>query len=93
MRHILHCRTRIVLLLGLLLSRNCLVRRARSIKRPACDGIKWRAGPFDTSRILAAAISESQRAGERDTTRQAKSDDETLSQPDLLFSSSLVGFQ
>ena len=59
MRHNLHRRTSIILLLGLLLSRNCLVCRARSIERPACDGIKWRAGPFDTGHIRAAAISRS----------------------------------
>jgi hypothetical protein len=94
MNHILHWRTSIELLLGLLLSRNCLVRRACPIERPACDRIKRRTDTFDAGRIRAAAISESRlEASERDKTRNAKSDDETLSQADLLFSSSLVGFR
>ena len=45
-------------LLGILLSRNSLVRRTRSVERPASDRIDRRYCTLEASRVLAPAIGQ-----------------------------------
>jgi hypothetical protein len=71
----------------MLLGREGLVRRARSVKRATRNGIQWGVRAFYAGNVLAATIGECQlRSNEDMKSGDAQSRHENPSQIDLLLS-------